>query len=225
MCISRIFEEVFPFFSYLCNRSFLKKQCACPDISGHKKLSPEQLTCRLDDEHQRASTIDEKTSKMTLSLSVVLTIFGLAIAFFTKSEFDGIVLIVLLTLVVLSLFYLIVAGCMALGALRTYPKYGYGTEFILKKSQDSTREVEILAYALARQECMNTIRHLRNEGAYQALRNGFYLLSVWILIFVVALGGTMSEELNVDSSPPDSAALRINAMPHCLQGHVDRPVE
>ena len=231
MCISRIFEEVFPFFSYRRNRSRLEKRCACPNILSlemfvdYKKLSPEQLTRRLDDEHQRASAMDEKTFKMTLSLSVGLTILGFTTAFLTKSEFDGTILIVLLIPVVLGLFYLLVAGYMALGALRTLPKYGYGTEFILKKSQENTREVEILANALACQECMNTIRHLRNETAYQALRNGFCLLSTWILIFVVTFGWTMSEGLNVDPSPPDSVALRTNELPHCLQEQVGRPVE
>ena len=135
------------------------------------------------------------------------------------------VLVVLLIPVVLGLFYLLVASYMALGALRTLPKYGYGTEFILKKSQGSTQEVEILADALARQECMNIIRHLRNETAYQALRNGFYLLSTWILIFLVTFGGSMSERLNVGLSLTDSAALRTNEMPHCLQEHVGQPVE
>ena len=229
MCISRIFEEVFPFFTYLCNHSRNKKRRDCPNIlnlkrfADYKDLSPEQLTCRLDEEHQRASTIDEKTSKMTLSLSVGLTILGFVIAFLTKSEFDGMVLIVLLILVGLGLFYLIIANFMALGALRTYPKYGYGPEFTLKKSQENTQEVEILAEALARQVCMNNICHLRNEASYQALRNGFFLLVVTLL--VATLGVTMSEELNVDPSPPDSAALRTNEMPHCLQGDVDRPVE
>lgn len=231
MCISRIFEEAFPFFSYRRNRSRLEKRRACSNIlnlemfADYKKLSPEQLTRRLDDEHQRASAMDEKTFKMTLSLSIGLTILGFTTAFLTKSELDGMVLIVLLIPVVLGLFYLLVASYMALGALRTLPKYGYGTEFILKKSQGSTQEVEILADALARQECMNIIRHLRNETAYQALRNGFYLLSTWILIFLVTFGGSMSERLNVGLSLTDSAALRTNEMPHCLQEHVGQPVE
>ena len=230
MCISRIFEEVFPFFSYCRNRSRLEKRRACLNIldlkmfADYEKLSPEQLTRRLDDEHQRASAIDEKTFKMTLSLSVGLTIIGLTTAFLTKPEFDGAILIVLHLPVVLGLFYLLVAVYMALGALRTLPKYGYGTEFVLMKLQENTRKAKILADALARQECINTIRLLRNETAYQALRNGFYLLSTWILIFVVTSGGTMSEGLNIGPSSPDSATLRTNEIPHCLQEHEDRPV-
>lgn len=231
MCISRIFEEVFPFFSYRRNRSRLEERLASSNILNlemfvdYKKLSPEQLTRRLDDEHQRASSMDEKTFKMALSLSIGLTILGFTTAFITKSEFDGTILIVLLIPIALGLFYLLVAGYMALGALRTLPKYGYGTEFVLKKSQESTREVEILAEALACQECMNIIRHLRNETAYQSLRNGFCLFYTWILIFVVIFGGTMSERLNIGLSPPDPAALSTNEMPHCRQEHEGRPME
>ena len=109
-CNSRIFEEVFPFFSYFCNRSRLEKRRACPNILNldkyvdYKKLSPEQLTRRLDDEHQRASAMDEKTFKMTLTLSVSLTILGFTTAFLTKSELGATVLIVLLIPVVLVCF-------------------------------------------------------------------------------------------------------------------------
>ena len=206
MRISRILEEIFPFFAYFCNRSRPKKQCDCNNIlnlerfADYRKLSSEQLTRRLDDEHQRASAIDEKTSKMTLSLSVSVMILGFMIAFTAKLEFDSMDQ-GLLILVVLVLLYILIAAFMALGALRTLPKYGYGTEFVLKKSQESTRKVEILADALARQECMNDIRHLRNEMAYQTLRNVFYLLFISAVIFGVA----MSEEMNVAPSPPDSA--------------------
>ena len=211
MCISRIFEELFPFFAYPRNRSRVKKRLNCcnilnlKDFADYKKLSSKQLIHRLDDEHQRASAMDEKTSKMTLSLSVGLTIFGFTIAFLTKSEFDDVVLMVSLILVVPGLLYLLIAVFMTLDALRTHPKYGYGTKFILDKSQGGTREVEILARALARQECMNTIRHLRNEAVYQTLRNAFWLLFPWILISTVIFGWALSEEMNVAPSPPNSA--------------------
>ena len=84
----------------------------------------------------------------------------------------------------LGLFYVLAAGFVALGALRTLPSYGYGTQFMLQQ-QGNTQT--ILADALARQETMNIIRHLGNETAYQALRNGLLLLFVGILIFAATL--------------------------------------
>ena len=69
---------------------------------------------------------------------------------------------------------------MALGALRTFPTYGYGTQFLLQQRENTET---VLADALARQETMNNIRHLRNETAYAALRNGLLFLFAGIIVF------------------------------------------
>ena len=193
----RIFEEIFPFLAYYRNRSRVQKRCDFPNIlnlkefAAYNTLSLEQLTGRIDEEHQRASAMDEKTFKMGLSLSVGLTIHGFMTAFLTKSKFDGMVLMLPLMLAVLGLLYLFVAGCMSFSVLRTLPKYGYGTGFLLVRLRPNARETEILAIALAQQESMNIIRHIRNESAYQALRNGFCLLLVaYVMMFLLTLGTT-----------------------------------
>ena len=72
-------------------------------------------------------------------------------------------------------------------ALRTLPSYGYGTRFLLDQSVDPP---QILADALARQETMNVVRHLRNEAAYQAMRNGLLFLFAGIMVFA----GTLAYE-------------------------------
>lgn len=181
--------------AYYRNRSRVQKRRDCSSIlnleefAAYNTLPLEQLKGRVDEEHQRASALDEKTFRMGLSLSVGLTIHGFMTAFLTKSKFDGMVLILLLMLAVLGLLYLFVAGCMAFSVLRTLPKYGYGTGFLLNKSRPNARETEILAIALAQQESMNIIRQIRNETAYQALRNGFCLLLVaYVMMFLLTLG-------------------------------------
>ena len=77
---------------------------------------------------------------------------------------------------------------MALGAVRTYRKFGFGTRYALaRQDSDSTA---LLAEHLARQETLNILRHCRNEAVFQAVRNGLLLLLVGILaIPIVAYFG------------------------------------
>lgn len=83
----------------------------------------------------------------------------------------------------LSIFYSMSAGFTAIGALKTLPTYGYGTDFIIKGKND----ISVLVHALASQEKMNIIRHLRNESSYQSLRNSMASLFMALLIFTVSL--------------------------------------
>ena len=87
-------------------------------------------------------------------------------------------------LIFLGLFYSIMADLVALGALRTAPRHGYGTSLFLK--QDTLRK-KILAESLARQEIINLVPQLRNEAAFQSLRNGLLLFVVVIVMFAVTL--------------------------------------
>lgn len=191
--ISRISEELFPFPHYILRSRCKRKLCDCKDILGkdrfaeYETLSIQQLEDRLKDEHQRASFMDEKTFKLTLALSVGLTILGLTSIYLnTDIPYAGAQKVFAVS-IGLGLLYVLAAGFLALGALRTRSIYGYGTEFVLKLQQQTNKQ-ETLADALARQETMNLIRHLRNETACQALRNGlFFLFLTVFLIFVTML--------------------------------------
>ncbi len=190
MWISRIFEEVIPFIPYWVHSRRKRQQAECKNIldqqnfTEYRELSEQQIMCRLMEERQRASAMDEKTFKLSLSLSVGLTFLGLAATFLIKVIGYATVQIILTIFIGLGVLYALSAGYVAVGALRTLPSYGYGTGFLLQH-QKQTQEC-LLAEALARQETMNIIRHLRNETAYQALRNGLFLLVVGILVFLIS---------------------------------------
>jgi len=62
--------------------------------------------------------------------------------------------------------------------------YGYGTQHALRQKSGG---VLYLSQALYAQEKMNVVRHLRNEAAYQSLRNGFLVLLVVLIGSVVGL--------------------------------------
>lgn len=188
--ISRIFEEVIPFIPYLVRSRRKRRQAECKNIlnkknfAEYRELSEQQILCRLTEERLRASAMDEKTFKLSLSLSVGLTFLGLAATLLIKAIGYVTVQIILTSFIGLGVLYVLIAGSVAVGALRTLPSYGYGTGFLLQH-QRQPQEC-LLAEALARQETMNIIRHLRNETAYQALRNGLLLLVVGILVFLIS---------------------------------------
>ena len=189
MCISLIAEEIFPFGHYVLRSRRKKKQCVeenplqelqCTD---YETVSLDGLKQRLREEHQRASSMDEKTFKLTLSLSVGLTVLGSAAAFLTNMISSGAIQTTSTIVIGCGVLYVLAAGFVALGALRTLPTYGYGTKFLLQYQNDQ----RMLAEALACQEAMNIIRQLRNETAYQALRNGLCLVYAGIMIIAAML--------------------------------------
>jgi hypothetical protein len=190
VCLSRIVEEIFPFGHYFTRKRRQWQRCQCntildaPPFDRYRTLSEAQLSGRLKEEHERASAMDDKTFKLTLSLSIGLTVLGSTAALVIKAVASWAVQIILALLIGLGLFYVLSAGFVALGALRTLPTHGFGTQFVLQQQANGQNA---LAAALARQETMNIIRHLRNETAYQALRNGLILLFASILIFAGTL--------------------------------------
>ena len=97
MRISQIAEQLFPFWNYCKYSKRLKKQCdvevdpCAKELADYQKLPQEQLRQRLKEEHQRASAMDEKTFKLTFSLSVGLTVLGSTIAYLTQVIPSGMV--------------------------------------------------------------------------------------------------------------------------------------
>ena len=190
MCVSRIVEELFPFGHFLGRSRRLRQRCGSEDIlsteafADYRTLSSQLLMQRLEEERERASAMDEKTFKLTLSLSVGLTVLGSTAAFLTKVISSATIQTLLTIVIGIGLSYVLAAGFVALGALRTFPTYGYGTQFLLQQRENTET---VLADALARQETMNNIRHLRNETAYAALRNGLLFLLAGIIVFAATI--------------------------------------
>ena len=198
MCFARIAEEVFPFVYYLRNASRLKVRSELPALlqdeafRGYDRLPVDDLDRRLAEEHERAVALDDKTLKVTLFLSAGFSILGLGLTVISSSSSllakpaSSLVGPTSLTLLFgVSVLYFILASWMALGAVRTYPKFGFGTRYALAR-QDST-STALRAEHLARQETLNILRHCRNEAVFQAVRNGLILLLVGILAVPVVV--------------------------------------
>ena len=198
MCFGRLAEEFFPFAYYLRNASRLKSRYKLPELLqdeaflGYDRLSAEELDRRLAEEHERAVALDDKTSKGTLFLSVGFSVLGLGLTVISssnwipsKTESSPVEATWLVLLFGASVIYFLAASWMALGALRTYQKFGFGTKYTLALHGPDPSALR--AEHLARQETVNNLRHCRNEAVFQSVRNGFILLFVGILTILVAV--------------------------------------
>lgn len=194
MRILRFFEEIFPFIFYFVHSRHQRRRSKSREIlnegefADYINIPEDKIKERLKEEHQRASTIDEKTSKLTVSFSIALTFVGATIVFLKTIVFpvamQTMISGLINFLIFIGLFYCVMAGLVALDALRTAPRYGYGTPVLLE--QDTLRK-KILAESLARQEVINLVPQLRNEAAFQSLRNGLWIFVVVILMFGITL--------------------------------------
>jgi len=192
------FEEIFPFlFFYFRKRKLTKEiinETFASETSAYKsyyQLPEENLKSRIAEEHDRSKSMDDKTFKMTLAISFGLTILGSTASLLVKGMPNPELKVIVAIFAALSIFYSMTAGYTAIGALKTLPTYGYGTDFMIKGNGD----ISVLVKALAAQEKMNIIRHLRNESAYQSLRNSMALLFFALMIFAVSLNCTQQTNI------------------------------
>ena len=185
MTYSQIIQEVFPFWYYVTIDRDLKRKINSRDrLRGEEEystLDEERLEKCLEDEHQRASSIEEKTFKQFLSLSFIVAILTSALPLLQKNviDLDGTIQEILNGIIVICLLYVCFAGFSVLRAIRTQTIYGYGASFLLKRQ---SKGKQILTGALVRQELTNLRIRNNNEVAFMALRNGFILVFIGILI-------------------------------------------
>ncbi len=187
--VSRISEELFPFiFFWLREKKKLKEatdlnikdtNTTNGNYSKYFDLDEEALKDRLSEERERAKTIDEKTIKLTLPPSIGLSILGTTSSFLTKVADYYFSKLLIAFFSAGAVFYTLMGGLLALGALKTLPAYGFGTNFRLNVKGGK----KFLVHALAGQETINIIRQLRNEAVYQCLRNGLLCLLLALVVF------------------------------------------
>ena len=186
----RGFEEIFPIFPFLKNK---------------KKILDKVNDCYQSQFNERA------LFKFTLGLSVSLTVLAAASGSFVKFLPNSPYAIYISIICGIASLYMLAAGITALGAIKTLATYGYGTDHLLCQKKGG---VSYLAEALYAQERMNIIRQMRNEAAYQSLRNGFLMLFLALVMSVVLLsnpdGASKHSGANVEEPSNISAVEALN---------------
>ena len=139
--LKSIVELLFPF---LIIWNFEKKKVPIADsvsIEKHKyyfELDNAIVIDRLKDEHNRAKTIDEKTSKFTLGLSLCLTVLGVSATAIAKLLPSHVFKPFIISLLSFSSIYMLLGGIVSLGAFKLMATYGYGTLFEHQKMKVSS---------------------------------------------------------------------------------------
>jgi hypothetical protein len=221
--ITFLLEELFPFLFYWARRHSQFKRIESLDLDpiagpyeSYYGMTREVLEDRIAEERERARSMDEKTFKMTLSLSIGLTILGSTVSMLVGKSPIPFFRTIIAATASLSIFYTLAGGFLALGALKTLPSYGYGTDFLIR----AQREKKIVVQALGCQEKMNLIRHLRNESAYQCLRNGFILLLISVSLFTFSF--TISEWTSSRSNESDQIHYGLGTISCFLKRPLDQ---
>lgn len=201
--VARAGEELFPFITYFINWTHLQATMnsdnppAPPDtLANYRELAVSDLEKSILEEHERSKLLDEKTFKMTLSLALGLTILGSVTAVLLRNVGESTIATLMRFGLALSIFYIFVGGSIALSSLRTLPTFGYGTGFKIDVKR-ANAPVEVYIDALLRQEKANQIRQVRNEAAFQALRNGFVLFGIVLILYFLVLAGIIHAGLPI----------------------------
>lgn len=143
------------------------------------ELDKATVDSRLKEEHSRSKQIDDKTSKFNLGLSLCLTIIGVAATTIAKLLPDHELKPIIIAFLSISSLYMLIGGLVSLSAFKLMPTYGYGSRYeYLKASNERVEGIK----ALIGQENVNLIKQVRNEVAYQCLRNGFVMLFIALAI-------------------------------------------
>lgn len=186
---SRILEESLPFIFYLIRKVKQERKAHHIAMTGeiggaakYHRFTSKQLANELEKERGRATALDEKTFKMTLALGLGLAIVSLTGTFLLPQISLESLTVPVAVSAFLATLYILSGGCVALGALRTHPSYGYGAEFLWRAQKNKTEYI----IALEAQKTMNIVRHIRNEAAFQCLRNGAVFLLISLILFAAA---------------------------------------
>ena len=184
-----LLEEVFPFVQGVLNERRLRHKLDQssfadndPRAKRYSSLTSEILVSRILQEHERAAAIDLKTSKLSLPIGAAVSLLSAIAIPLLKSGGIGFGIHLAQLALLVSLFFGIVSVLISARSLTTLPTFGYGTDFELIKEDD-----EELRRALILQETANSIRQVRNEAAYQCLRNGLLCLGVALILSSIGL--------------------------------------
>lgn len=184
------FYTLIPHLEFVRAEKLLDQQMKTVDDanSAYISLGAEMLDQRLNEEHERAREMDDKTSKLTTSPSAALALLGFAVPVALREISTLEVDITIAVLSVLLAAFLLDTLYLVLGAVRTVERFGYGSTNLLQL-QDMTEEEALVRKAanLRLQEIANLRRHNRNAASFSTLQNAFMLAVAVLAVALIAL--------------------------------------
>jgi len=182
-----------------------------PIFDGVEKMQDSDLDQYLEQEWTRAKELDGKLAKLTTTLSIGVTLGGVASKLIVGQLGSAPGRNVFLTFVVVSLVLFLLGAMLGFNGLRPKPRFGYGPPYLNKIAEGGSaarnaRELAIEGFIIT-----NLIRNNEASAAIDLIRNGilFYGLAV-VLSFPLAGAklqlqaeqGCLSETKQVDQQAP-----------------------
>ena len=162
------------------------------DVSA---LSDEDISQFLQADGIRAKDLDEKLQKLTATLSVAVTIGGLAgqtmLGELDASELKSATAIAFLV----AELYLIFGVVVGFDGLRPRPRYGYGPGFLRIMAEGGDQKRKELVGAANASMRDNIMRANQASAAATAIRNGILVFAIAVLLGLIAaaLGASSSD--------------------------------
>ena len=161
-----------------------------PEFDDIRALDTDQLTKYLETEWTRAKELDEKLTKLTVALSVAVTVGGVA----SKTIFDGLAatpaktVIAVLLFVSMSMF--LCGALIGFSGLRPKPRYGYGAGYLRIIARGGNEAADEIRKAASGFQIMNIIRSNEASTAIKLIRNGVVAFTIAIAVsFFVPTAG------------------------------------
>lgn len=131
------------------------------------------LKTRLEQEHERAESIEAKTDRLGQRLLGILAFAGLLVTLSHPIDWTWVGIVGLF----FSLAYVLIGWYITLKANQTSKMFGKGTEFEFR----GIRDASVLSNEVFCQELANTKKHNWNVAAFNCLRSGLLLGAVTII--------------------------------------------
>jgi hypothetical protein len=191
--LMRAGEELLPFIAFAIRQRAMRAKMLGDDTPGsadmfaqYCTLGEKELEKRLLEERERAKALDEKTFRMTLALSVGLPALGVMLATLPGDLGSSMArLLIQGAISFLLVLFVVASGYLAIASQRGLPTFGYGTAFRLAVKA-AHHPSKVHADALLRQEVANQVRQMRNEAAFQTLRNGVVMICLVLVLNFLA---------------------------------------
>lgn len=189
-----------PFLLPLTNRQLRKQldrweiDAAFDDIHA---LNEQDLKSYVESEWIRAKDIDEKLAKLTVTLSLAVTVGGAIAKTIVDGLQESVARTATISLLCFSMGYFLYGAWIGFQGLRPKPRFGYGARYLRSLARGGDEATNSMRYAACGFQVMNLVRSNEASAAIDLIRNGilFYAAAIMISFLVPT-------ENSVDEIPP-----------------------
>lgn len=177
-----------------------KSAVSDPIFTSIREMRDSDIDQYLDLEWSRAKELDDKLSRLTATLSIGLTLGGVASKFILEQLSASPARTAFLVLILVSMAHFLLGALLGFSGLRPKPRYGYGPDYLNRIASGGDTARRAKESAAEGFMITNIIRNNEASAAIDLIRNGilFYGLA---LVLSLTLTKPELEPSVVDKAP------------------------